>query len=734
METPSPNTTLCLPAGELETYHAFLDEAREHLENMEEKILALAESCEAEQIHIIFRGLHSIKGVASFLGLADIQRLSHQMESVFDALRQGSISVSEETIHVCLSGLDQLVDMVRNLESALLKKVALADKQFQIIITSLDFEKELQRLSSLLQVPTEIRPIEAQNAEPIEEDLITPEMRAAFKRESEELLESTEQVLMRLEEHPEDANALQQAFRNIHSFKGNCGFFGMAKGEKLAHALESLLECVRGGEHSPSVPEVSLLGLKCVDAFRQAQQRMAQNQVADFEGLDTLVADAGRLLRRIQELGSSTDSVPNPSVTENAGPKKTPSDKPVSSPTRGDVKRDLRIDLVKLDHLLDLVGELVIASGMVTNHPVLRDLNIPDLERSFHQLQNVVSELQEMALGVRMVPIESVFKKMTRLVHDLSAKCGKQIKLDLIGEKTEVDKNLADLLADPLVHMIRNAIDHGMESPDERQGTGKSSTGTLTLSAEQEGGDVVISIRDDGRGMNRDRILAKAIERKCIEKDGSDLSDEEIFRFIFLPGFSTADSITATSGRGVGMDVVKSNVEKMNGRIQIQSAPGKGTSINLRIPLTLSIIEGMQVRVGHGRFILPMLAVKESVAGKSHQIARLMGQEEMLLLRGHAYPIVRLHALHRIQDAVNRIESGILLMLESQGASYGLLVDEIIGQRQTVVKALPSFLGPVPGVTACSILDDGAISLILDPISLWKLHQDGLSRERQITF
>ncbi len=756
--------------GEVDTYSAFIDEARDHLDTMEVKILGLAEACDDEQINLIFRGLHSIKGVASFLGLGDIQKLSHQLESVFDWLRQGKAGIEEKAIQTCLAGLDHLVQMVKFLEKALSHRTSTGNQEVELDIEDVDFSLAYAQMQAILDgvSPTLKSDPSANNADAkgmteaemnaqFDDELITQEMRIVFKRESDDLLESTEQMLMDLEQQPENAELLHKAFRNIHSYKGNCGFFGLADNEKLAHSLETLMECLRSGEHAEAFVPTVLFGLRCIDAFRHVHHNMEVGGSRNLDGLEERLKEAEQLLTLMEGNGdipagpalsaelsenSVSEAVTHPTTPSNPtnSPQFTEPDSIASSlqiPTKSnananqnqatsttshEAKRDLRVDLSKLDLLLDMVGELVIASGMVINHPKLRQMDIPELDKVFHQLQGVVADLQQIALGVRMVPVEGVFKKMGRLVHDLSAKFGKQVRLDLVGEKTEIDKNLGDLLADPLVHMIRNSIDHGLETPQQRREAGKPPHGTITLAAEQEGGDIIVTIRDDGKGMNRNRILEKAVEKGLVDASAAELPDEDIFKFIFLPGFSTADAVTSTSGRGVGMDVVKSNVDRMNGRIQIKSTMGLGTTIYLRIPLTLSIIEGMQVRVGRSLFILPMLAVQESVAPHSGQITHLMGEDEVLLLRGNTYPIVRLHQLHHLKNGVARIEDGILLRIESQGAVYCLLVDEIVGQRQTVVKALPNFFGRVPGVTACSILDDGAISLILDPPGIWSLH------------
>jgi two-component system chemotaxis sensor kinase CheA len=317
-------------------------------------------------------------------------------------------------------------------------------------------------------------------------------------------------------------------------------------------------------------------------------------------------------------------------------------------------------------------------------------------------------------LGLRMVPVESVFKKMIRLVHDQSSKSGKKARLELRGGKTEVDKNIAELVADPLVHMIRNAVDHGIETPEERAAAGKPPVGTVILEAKQEGSDICITLSDDGKGLDRGKILRKALEKGLVKGNPADLKEEDIFQFIFAPGFSTAESITSTSGRGVGMDVVKNNVDKLKGKILIHSRPGRGAVIDLRIPLTLSIIEGMEVRVGASQCIIPLTAIKETLSPSIEQVTHVGEDEEVFFLRGRLYPILRLNRLYNIPGGRADLEDGVLLLIEARDISYCLFVDELMGMRQTVVKSLPGFLGNIPGASGCSILANGEICLILD--------------------
>lgn len=754
------------PASELETYIGFTDEAREHLDQAEQRMLALTEGGSPDDVNALFRALHTIKGVASFLGLEDIQKLSHMLETVFDSVRQGNLDADKDLLRICLTGLDRLSHMIANLRSGLEARAQEPDSGFAVDMEAVEYRddyEDIRRLQAGIKGPG----AEVGGSE----ELVTPEMAQAFVKEAVELLDATEQIFLRLDREPGDMEALVQAFRNIHSFKGNCGFFGYADLEKVSHRLESLLEAVREGG-APCPPAVQDAALKCLDLFRLAVGRLAEGGTAAVpeadiwtDALETMTAQGvSPAMAGIRPFAAAAGGAERPKlgdilvdqnqatredieyalalqkrplgeilVDEGLAPAravsaalsrqggKAPIGAAAALPPR-EAKRDLRVDLAKLDQLLDLVGELVISTGMIFNHPLLRECGAPDLERISHQLKSVVGDLQNVALGVRMIPVEGPFRKMTRLVHDLSSKSGKKVRLEFRGEETEIDKNVADLVADPLVHMIRNSVDHGLEQAEERIAAGKDPCGVITLEAGQDGGDVLIVIRDDGRGMSRAKILAKARERGLVDGDGAELTDSAVFQFIFMPGFSTAESVTATSGRGVGMDVVKSNIEKLNGRISIDSAEGRGSVITLRLPLTLSIIDGMLVRVGGSLFTLPLSAVRESIAPAPGSIFNLGGAQEMLMLRGKALPIVRLHRLQGIAGSLREISQGLLICLESRGAAYCLFVDDLLGQRQTVVKALPAYLGKIPGVSSCSILDNGEISLILDVPVLFHLH------------
>lgn len=377
-------------------------------------------------------------------------------------------------------------------------------------------------------------------------------------------------------------------------------------------------------------------------------------------------------------------------------------------------KATLRVDLERLDMLMDLVGELILAETMVTHSPDVEGLSLPRFEKAAIHLNRITRSLQDVAMSTRMIPIGGTFRKMLRVVRDLARKQDKEIELEIVGADTEIDKTVVEAIGDPLVHIVRNSVDHGIEPRDVRVGAGKPAAGRVRLEARHQGGEIWIAVDDDGRGLDREVILEKAIARGLIaSSEASELRDGEIFRWLFEPGFSTASEVTDVSGRGVGMDVVRQNIERLGGRVEITSELGQGTSIAIRLPLTLAIIEGMLVRVGRLTYTLPLLSIRESIPIQPGDLTRLTDGSEMVRIRGDLIPMVRLADYHGVPDASDRLEDGIAIVVQDV-ERFCLFVDEVIGQRQTVIKSLPEFLGPVPGVSGCSILSDGDVSLILD--------------------
>lgn len=379
----------------------------------------------------------------------------------------------------------------------------------------------------------------------------------------------------------------------------------------------------------------------------------------------------------------------------------------------------VRVD--KLDNLMNMVGELVISEAMVTQNPAVALIESESFHKASRQLHKITSELQDMVMSIRMVPLSTTFVKMHRIVRDMSKKLGKEVDLVLFGEETEVDKNIIEHISDPLMHLIRNAIDHGIEEEMERTSQGKNAKGTITLGAKNVGSDVLIIIKDDGRGLDKSKILKKAINQNLISKNPEDMSDREIFNLILLPGFSTKEAISEYSGRGVGMDVVSKNLETVGGLVLVESEFGVGTTITLKIPLTLAIIEGMNIKVGESRFTIPITSIKESFRPKKGDCIKDPDDNEMVMVRGECYPILRLHELYKTRNALTDFEEGILIMVEQDQRVLCVFADQLIGQQQVVVKALPNYITSIKkitGLAGCTLLGDGNISLILDVSNL----------------
>ncbi len=377
----------------------------------------------------------------------------------------------------------------------------------------------------------------------------------------------------------------------------------------------------------------------------------------------------------------------------------------------------ISVSVSKLDTLMDLVGEMVIAEAMVTQNPDLKNLELPDFYKAARQMRKIHNEIQQMVMSIRMVPLATSFHKMHRIVRDMCKKLDKKVDLALIGEDTEVDKNIIEHISDPLMHLIRNSIDHGIETAKERLAAGKSERGTLTLEAKNSGSDVLIMVKDDGQGLDKKSIMNKARENGLIHKPENEMLDREIYNLIFLPGFTTNNNITEFSGRGVGMDVVAKNIEAVGGSVSVDSTEGKGTVITLKIPLTLAIIDGMNIKVGNSRFTIPTTAIKESFRPSKKDLITDPDENEMIMVRGICYPVYRLHRIYNIKTEITEFDRGILLMVEQDEKSICIFADELLGQQQVVVKTLPPYIKKIyqnSDFVGCTLLGDGNISLIFD--------------------
>jgi two-component system chemotaxis sensor kinase CheA len=579
-----------------------------------------------------------------------------------------------------------------------------------------------------------------------------------FCAESQDLLQDIEQGVLVLEERPQDKDTLATVFRAFHTFKGNASVMKLAVVQRLAHELESLLDAARRGTLTLDRAAIDTI-LAGADVLRRFVAELAAQIEGHGAGRSiSLPVDAVIRAARGLLAGGPAPAVANaaPSAASAAAPQAAPPPvapsasalaapvaaaapvtaapaaepsvpavvppsaavEPVAAPSASAAGM-IRVDTAKLDSLIDLVGELVIAQSMVMQHSDLQGVGSEALARSLGQLRGISSELQRTALSLRMVPIRGTFQKMARLVRDLSGQVGKELRLVLEGEETELDRTLIEEIGDPLVHMIRNAADHGIEGPAERVAAGKPSGGTITLRAFHRGGMVFIQITDDGRGLSAPRIRAKAVERGLIQPH-EPLDDRDVLGLIFEPGFSLASQVTDLSGRGVGMDVVRRNIERLRGTIDIESAEGRGTTFTIGLPLTLAIIEGLIVQVGGQRFVVPTLSVRESFRPALGAVSTVQGRGEMVSVRGRLLPLLRLSDRLGIPGAAD-VSDGIVMVLEAGGDCRCVLVDALVGKQEVVIKGLGETFRDQHDFAGAAILGDGRVGLILDAAALVRL-------------
>ena len=575
------------------------------------------------------------------------------------------------------------------------------------------------------------------------------ELYQSFIAEAREHLASVEVKVVELESRPDDQEVINAIFRPFHTIKGVAGFLNLTAINRLAHALEDMLEAARGGRLTVTPATIDLI-LEGVDALkamiddleevirgeRKAHRAFpVEELIAKVRG--EMEGGGGKLLG---EVLVERGAVKEEDVKEALELQKRQPHKKVGEilVERGKVKAKdvvqalreqrvaeatVKIEARKLDSLMDMVGELVIAQSMIRQNPALLSLPDPKLHQDIGQLARITSELQKTAMALRMVPIRQAFQKMIRLVRDLAKKSGKRVQLQMEGEETEIDRNMVEEIYEPLVHMVRNAIDHGIEPPEERRARGKPEEGTVLLRAYHKGGNIVIEISDDGRGLDPEKILKRAREQGLVA-EGEELSDKEVLHLIFRPGFSTAEEVTDVSGRGVGMDVVKKAVEKLRGRIEVESTSGEGSTFTLRLPLTLAIIDGMVLRVGEERCILPTLSIQEALKPSKEQCFTVTGKGEMIKVRDELLPLVRLHALFGLPDGRPPWEA-LVIVAESEGRKKCLLADEVLGKQEVVIKSLGEAFGAVKGVAGGAIMGDGRVGLILDVAGIFKLSEEG---------
>jgi two-component system chemotaxis sensor kinase CheA len=550
-----------------------------------------------------------------------------------------------------------------------------------------------------------------------------PELVSDFIVEAREHLESVETQALVLEQDPSNAEAINAVFRGFHTIKGLAGFLELAVIQEVSHEVETVLDQARNGELAIS-PAVIDVVLQSADYLGQSIYAV-EAQLRGTQAPD--VPARAALLARIKEILNQTELETQPPLpAAQAGPgrpsmgRKPKPDENDAAPAaearsgkRQESATSLRVDASKLDYLMDMVGEMVIAQSLLHNEFSSNVTRNPRVQRNLTQLARTTSEVQRTAMSMRMVPIGNLFQRMARLVRDLSRKTGKMVSLQTTGDDTELDKTVAEELADPLMHMVRNALDHGIEDPEERRAAGKNATATVSLCAYHQSGYIVVEVGDDGRGLDRRKILSKALQRGLV-KEGVEFTDNEVFNLIFEAGFSTASQVTDVSGRGVGMDVVRKHIQKLRGRVDIQSSCGQGTRFLLKLPLTLAMIEGLVVGVGAYRYVVPIFAVREMFRPAREQIFTVENRDEMILVRGRLLPLVRLHRRFAVQPKVEDPAEALVIVTEIEGRLFCLMVDELAGKQEVVIKGLGETLKNIVGVAGAAILGDGRVGLILD--------------------
>lgn len=663
------------------------------IEELEEIILeSEKEKDYKNSIDTIFRTMHTIKGNSAMMLFDNISHLAHSLEDLFDYLRENSeLNVDYEAItDLILKSIDFIKNQLVKIENN-----ETADGNPEKLVS--DIRKQLETITNR----------SSRESKEDENEAINEEHRyyVSSVKDSNEMLK----------EQPQDG--LDIRYEVVIFFKEGCGmeniraFTVIHKLKKIAYDIGYFPEDIVENNETENIIRED--GFKIIFSTKKELKEIEKffNGIAFLNKVAIKLISEDESCSTIENIQEDKNSFEIESYKEPQAALKNCSN---SHESQGKHSNMLNVSVEKLDMLMDLMGELVISEVMVTNNPEIASLNIDSFKKASTHLRKIIDNLQDVVMSIRMVPLAPTFKKMNRIVRDMSKKLGKEVELVLIGEETEVDKNIIEHIGDPLMHIIRNSLDHGIEAPEDRIAAGKNSVGEITLQAENSGGDVNIIIKDDGKGLNREKILMRAKEHGLIDKSEEELTDKEIYSFIFLPGFSTKEKVSEFSGRGVGMDVVLKSIEKVRGKVYVDSIQGSGTTITIKIPLTLAIIDGMTIRVGQSIYTIPIMSIKQSFKVREKDIFKDIDGNEMIMVRGQCYNILRLHERYNIKTDIKDIEKGILVMVENEGKSFCIFADELLGEQQVVVKPLPNYIKKVKGIGGCNLLGDGSISLILD--------------------
>ena len=676
-------------------YQVFFDEAEELLAEKEKLLLALdIATPDGEDLNAIFRAAHSIKGGAATFGFTDITEVTHILESLLDRIRKGEMALTTEHVDAFLAAKDIL-------------KMLMDGHRHGAHVDQDEVQHICQRLLALSQNGAGINSAPVTPAAPVK----PAEKHAVAPTAVTTGLRCYRIELPEVPQRDVDALAAELGLMgtlNRAALNDKCSFFTLSTGEKIDDIVAV-----------------------CSFVLDPDDLKITEQTVADAAPAEEAVAAAGvdpgygffepmksQIEQRERAAAEAAAPVPGASEPETGSGAEVKHNRRATDKLPSNTESSsIRVSIEKVDQLINLVGELVITQAMIEQRSGALDPIVHErLLNSVGQLTRNTRDLQEAVMSIRMMPMDYVFSRFPRMVRDLAAKLGKKVEFITRGAATELDKGLIERIVDPLTHLVRNSIDHGIELPDARHAAGKSEAGKLTLSAAHQGGNIVIEVSDDGGGLHRDRILAKARQQGLAVSDN--LSNNEVWQLIFAPGFSTAEVVTDVSGRGVGMDVVKRNITAMGGTVDIHSAPGLGTTIAISLPLTLAILDGMSVKVGEEVYILPLGYVIESLQPSAADVKEIAGQGRVVKVRDDFLPLIPLHRIFDIEPRYTEPHQGIVVILESDGKKAALLVDGLVGQQQVVVKNLESNFRKVAGISGATILGDGGVSLILDVSAL----------------
>ncbi|WP_284723761.1 chemotaxis protein CheA [Methylophaga thalassica] len=694
----------------------FFEESFEGLDIMESGLLSMSQGeIDDDTVNGIFRAAHSIKGGAGTFGFSNISEFTHGLETLLDQIRNGEREATDDVIETLLSAVDTLREMLTavqdssEVDTEKVKQVSKALEQILLGSTSDDVDKVMDEVSDA----------DVSASEPLTQTWLIK-----FKPLSHMLQTGNEPIRMFRELAELGALSVEVNEEELPPFTD--------LDPEICYLSWQLT--LSGDVDEAAINEV----FEWVDGDCELSIERLEQNVPDIEpALSAHESEQIDIHEPMIPPSSLTEGetvepeVPSPSATEaqlktsakidHLTPKKNE-----VSPKKKAVTPDasIRVGTDKVDSLVNLVGELVITQSMLGQIGENFDINmLPQLIDGLEQLERNTRELQESIMRIRMLPISFVFNRFPRLVHDMTSKLGKQVELVLSGEQTELDKTVMEKIGDPLVHLVRNSLDHGLETPEKRRAANKSETGTLKLNAYHQGGNIVIEISDDGAGLNEDKILNKAIEKGLVNPNET-LPPEKIHELIFLPGFSTADQVSDLSGRGVGMDVVRKNINSLGGAVEVKSESGIGSTFTIRLPLTLAIMDGQIIQVADQRYIIPLISIIESVEVEAGRVNRVTGKGELYKIRDEYVPIIRLTNVFNVEGGIEDLQAGLLVIVDCEDYKVGLFVDELLAQQQVVIKSLETNFRKVKGIAGATILGDGAVALILDIPGLMAMHRE----------